>query len=388
MTPDGEIRRRAASFSLGFGEQDLTDVLFDVVAEDESVCQINDRQMDLLGLEYHSAARKIGSIYVPESCLKLRELLARPVTEGFEATLELALIGRGGQEIRTIARCSCVRVGALRGFAVSKILLGALADSLDDLKNDNLVLRKIIDEAREGHWCIEFLEPIDVNRPDHEVVDQIFENASIWRVTNMAMARIYNLPMGQRIGAHDVRLHWPRNPENERFVEEIVASGYFIDNAVSSDLRHDGTVIHCQNDVRADIENGYIKRIWGNCRDVTAMQAQADRSKAQIATLRNVIDGIHDPIVVFYPGAVQIISNNLGFRRMFPEGSPAAALLGRQVRRWSNTDRRKVVSLPVASGQQVRFQCLVSSIEGLGGRPWWVITLKKVRAPLSQARRS
>ena len=366
----------------------MTDVLFDVVTEDESVCQINDRQMDLLGLEYHSAARKIGSIYVPESCLKLRELLARPVTEGFEATLELALIGRGGQEIRTIARCSCVRVGALRGFAVSKILLGALADSLDDLKNDNLVLRKIIDEAREGHWCIEFLEPIDVNRPDHEVVDQIFENASIWRVTNMAMARIYNLPMGQRIGAHDVRLHWPRNPENERFVEEIVASGYFIDNAVSSDLRHDGTVIHCQNDVRADIENGYIKRIWGNCRDVTAMQAQADRSKAQIATLRNVIDGIHDPIVVFDPGAVQIISNNLGFRRMFPEGSPAAALLGRQVRRWSNTDRRKVVSLPVASGQQVRFQCLVSSIEGLGGRPWWVITLKKVRAPLSQARRS
>lgn len=354
----------------------MTDVLFDVVVEDETVCQINDRQLHLLGLELHSVARKIDNIYTPDSCLKLRELLARPVGEGFEATLELSLIGRGGQEIRTIARCSCVQMGALRGFAVSKILLGALADSLDDLKNDNLVLRKIIDEAREGHWCIEFIEPIDINRPNHEVVDQIFENASIWRVTNMAMARIYNLPTGQRIGAHDVRLHWPRNPENERFVEEIVASGYFIDNAVSYDVRHDGTVIHCQNDVRADIEDGYLKRIWGNCRDVTAVQAQADQSQAQIATLRNVIDGIPDPITVFDPDAGRFISNNLRFRKMFPEGGTAGALLLRQVRRWSNIDRPKAVGLPAIAGKSEKFRCLVRRIEGLGGRPWWVITLQ------------
>jgi hypothetical protein len=248
----------------------MADMLVDIVTEDGLVWQMNAEQQDLLGLSEASGPHAIGGLYTPQSCIDIQNLFSRSAVEGFQATMALTLIGRGNREIRTIARCTCIEQDDRIAFRLTKILLGAWAERIDDIEYENQVLREIIEEATEGHWCIEFIEPIDVSRPLAEIIDQIFENASIWRVANQAMARIYDLPIGESVQPNDVRLRWPRNEENERFVEQIIVAGYHIDRAISYDVRHDGTVIHCENDVRADIQAGFLRRIWGNCRYLPA----------------------------------------------------------------------------------------------------------------------
>ena len=58
------------------------------------------------------------------------------------------------------------------------------------LQQENQMLRGIIDHAREGHWCIEFLEPVDISGSRDAIIAQVFENASVWKLTNSAVARI------------------------------------------------------------------------------------------------------------------------------------------------------------------------------------------------------
>jgi len=84
------------------------------------------------------------------------------------------------------------------------------------------------------------------------------------------MSRLYGLPHHLDMSAQPVRTYWPRSPENEAFVRQIIAAGYSIDGALSVDTRHDGQRIRVENDVRADVEDGFLVRLWGNCRPLDA----------------------------------------------------------------------------------------------------------------------
>jgi hypothetical protein len=252
-------------------ESDISDdVLIDVIDVNGKILFINGEQGSTLGLDTQAAqGLDIASIYDPQSVIAIESLFKRDLPRGFQTTLELSMIGRGSRIVKTIARCRSAIFNDKAVFRFVKLPLGSLADEFDDVRADNLVLKQIVDNASEGHWCIEFVEPVDLSNSKPDIIDQIFENASIWRVTNKSMARLYDLPTGESIRTEDVRLYWPRSKENEDFVEQMLEAKFHIDGAIAIDLRHDGSSIHVENDVRADIEDGLLLRIWGNCRDVT-----------------------------------------------------------------------------------------------------------------------
>ena len=243
------------------------DLMVDIVDAEGRLSWMNATEAEVLGLSATAiAGLPVEACYAAASAEALREMLGRGLPEGFVTTLPLVLLGRGGREVRTIARCRKISYAGSPQFRLIKLNLAHVGQAYDDLETENQLLSRIIAGASEAHWCIEFLEPVDINRSREDVIDQIFENRSIWRIANPAMQALYHLPGSGEFRSFDVRLYWPRTPENEAFVRQIIDSEYRIDAALSSDRRSDGTVVDLENDVRAEIRESYLYRIWGNCR--------------------------------------------------------------------------------------------------------------------------
>ena len=234
--------------------------LIDVVSADGRVRWMNDCQRAALGhAEGALDGALLEAVYAPDSVAWLRAALrAAACRMG-----ELTLLRRDGRTLRVLAECRPAAGGRVTVF---KQPLGAVAARLEQLETENRLLRRIADAGNEAHWCIEFEEPIELALPVDEIVHRVFTVPSFWRFANQAMSRLYGLPRDVDMRGQSVRLYWPRSPENEAFVRHIIAADYCVDGLRSLDQRHDGTVIEVENDVRADIADGWLRRLWGNCR--------------------------------------------------------------------------------------------------------------------------
>lgn len=250
--------------------QDMSDLLIDVVDEEGWVRWMSVAQAELLGVT-ETESLSIESVYDQASAERIRAILMRNAGLGFSTTLELQIFGRAGRRIRTVGRAAIVSQGGRRALRLSKIELGPVGAYYDQLETDVTLLSNILSSAKEAHWAIAFLEPVDVTQSRDEIIRQVFENQSIWRMCNPAMARAYGLPEELDFNRQSVRLYWPRSPENEVFVGHIIDGGYSVDDAISVDRRHDGTAIYISNDVRARIVDGYLTHLWGNLRNVTEL---------------------------------------------------------------------------------------------------------------------
>lgn len=245
-------------------------ILADVIAADCRVTWVNETQCAELG---YAPDELVGvsakAIYEPDSYASIRRALDRPPLDGILPPMELKLVRRTGRPLRTIAtgRLRTSRAGGVE-LELSKLDLGSVGRRLEQVEADNRLLRAILDDATEAHWTIEFLEPVDITQSPDEVVRQVFENQSVWRMCNRAMARLYELPDDLDLNEQSVRLYWPRSEPNEAFVRRLLEAGFHLDGAISVDRRHDGTDVVIENDVRADVRNGFLYRIWGNCRNV------------------------------------------------------------------------------------------------------------------------
>ena len=171
-------------------------------------------------------------------------------------------------------------------------------DALERLRRENEMLQSFVGTSKDALWCIEFAEPVNLTAPEAEIIRQVFENECFWRLCNDAMARLYKLPEGLDFNAQNVRFVFPHNPENEAFVRELIASEFNVDGALSLDGSYDGTMVYMENDVRAHIEDGFLRRMWGAVRDVSGQKRRerdlADRLEAVI----NVLSAIPDPVLV------------------------------------------------------------------------------------------
>jgi PAS domain-containing protein len=236
--------------------------LIDVVDAQGRLVWANDAEAAALGYATDAlVGRAVESLFEPASAAFIRATVRHPPGPA-GASAELAMRRKDGSQLRTLGRA---QAGAT-GLTLFKVPLGALAARLERLEAENRLLRRIADAGHEAHWCIEFDEPIDLGLPEDEIVFRVFSHPSYWRLCNQAMSRLYGLPHQIDLADQSVRLYWPRSAPNEGFVRQIIAAGYSIDGAVSVDHRHDGTQVVVENDVRADIEDGRLVRLWGNCR--------------------------------------------------------------------------------------------------------------------------
>ena len=171
-------------------------------------------------------------------------------------------------------------------------------DALERLRRENEMLRSFVGTSKDALWCIEFAEPVNLTAPEDEIIRQVFENECFWRLCNDAMARLYKLPKGLDFNAQNVRFVFPRNPENEAFVRELIASEFNVDGALSLDGSYDGTMVYMENDVRAHIEDGFLHRMWGAVRDISGQKRRERDLTDRLEAVINVLSAIPDPVLV------------------------------------------------------------------------------------------
>jgi PAS domain S-box-containing protein len=199
---------------------------------------------------------------------------------------------------------------------------------LEDLMSSEEVLRGFVQTSSEAMWCIEFSEPVDIGLDDHEIVRQVFENDCHWLLCNEALVQLYQLPGDLCIDCQPVSLYFPRSPENEAFILQIIHSDFAVDNAPSVDVRHDGSPLYMENNVRCSIVDGYLVRMWGTLRDVTEFRQTQNRLENEAETAYNILSALPDAILIIDRNR-RLVAVNPSFETLF--GLSCEKFLGRDV---------------------------------------------------------
>jgi PAS domain-containing protein len=274
-------------------------LMFDVLGADGRIVYANEMEERALGYANGAlAGRKAELIYPRES----RAIIERLFEQGPDATAEHVRLGMRRHD-RTILEVNAnINLFAdpehglrmrLAKFSLDQVLLRARR-----LEQENEVLSSIVSTARDATYCIEFLEPVDLTAPEHEIIRQVFANKCVWRYCNEAMARLYRLPVGQDLNERDVREVFPRNSDNESFVRHLVANDFHVDGALSRDHRYDGVDVMIENDVRGRVEDGFLIQFWGVVRDLAERRQRERELETRANSALNLLGAIPDPLLV------------------------------------------------------------------------------------------
>ncbi len=178
-----------------------------------------------------------------------------------------------------------------------------------DAEAENAILKGMVAASTDACWCMEFGEPVDLTAPDREVIRQIFENDPYWRFCNDAMARLYRLPVHLDINDRPVSEIFPRNKQNEAFIENLLSSGFAVDAAPALDSRYDGSELYVENDVRAHIEGGRLIRIFGVVRDVSKHRRREIDLKDRLVRIRGMLSALPDALIAFDDNLAVLAAN-------------------------------------------------------------------------------
>ncbi len=286
------------------GQLDLSEdldgapLLYDVLSRDGRVLAVNRSQAEELGYRREELLTATAAQIYGAASLKRIELLFERCRKGERLQDRLVLQRRGGGALPVLASAERGEQGGQATLRLAKLPLGALADELEQSEREVKILRGFVTAARDACWCIEFAEPVDLGASEDEVVRQVFENECYWRLCNEAMAQLYRLPEGLDFNQENVRFVFPRNPENEAFVRQLNEAKFHLDGAPSLDRRYDGAAMFAENDVRAEIRDGYLLRMWGTVRDLSQQKERERRLVQRADRMADVLSASPDPILV------------------------------------------------------------------------------------------
>lgn len=279
-------------------ELDAAPLLYDVLSRDGCLLAVNRTQADALGYRPEELIAKPAALIYAESSLAQIETLFRDSRGGRPAQARLVLQRRGAGPLPVLASAAGSEHEGLATLTLAKLPLDPLKEELEQSERELKILRGFVTATRDACWCIEFTEPVDLGASEEEIVRQVFENECYWRLCNEAMARLYRLPEDLDFNQEHVRFVFPRNPENEAFVRQLNEAKFHLDGAPSLDRRYDGAAMFAENDVRAEIREGYLLRMWGTVRDIS-LQKERERQLAQRADrTAGVLSASPDPILV------------------------------------------------------------------------------------------
>lgn len=315
------------------GAWDTAPVLLDAVAADGTVLACNGSHAAALGYGVGEVVgRPAERFYLRGSAARLRELVERLEPGAAQHHLRFELRRRDGTPLGVSASVDVVEADGARVLRMAKTPLDPALDALGQLARENETLRSIVSTSKDALWCIEFAEPVDLTAPAAEAVRQVFENVSYWRLCNKAMARLYRLPENLDFNEQHVRVAFPRNPENEAFVQQLIEHDFNIDGVPSLDHRYDGLDVYVENDVRGHIENGMLHRMWGAARDLSEQKRKESELANRLDAAVEVLSAVPDPILVIgQDGVLEAANPAIEWRFGWPVdevlGRPAANLV-------------------------------------------------------------
>lgn len=297
MAPGKAAERIGDDWRLG--AWDGAPVLLDAIGTDGNVLACNATQAAALGYDIGEiVGQPVERFYLRAAAARLRELLERLDPGAVRRHLHLDLRCHDGRPLRVAAGVDAVAEGAAKVLRIAKMPIDPALDAAEQLARENEILHSIVSTSKDALWCIEFAEPVDLTAPLPEAIRQVFENVSYWRLCNKAMARLHELPETLDFNEQHVRAAFPRNPENEAFVQQLIEHDFNIDGAPSLDRRYDGRDLYVENDVRRHVENGMLHRMWGAARDLSEQRRKELDLTSRLDATLEVLSAVPDPILV------------------------------------------------------------------------------------------
>ncbi|TQD38421.1 hypothetical protein ACTTAK_12455 [Rhodobacter capsulatus] len=260
-----------------------------------------------------AAGGALSDLFAAEAADRLAAICAgrEPAPQGFVARLQ-------AEELPAALHCAPRDGGGLWLFVLrlTEPLPAAFAEPLDRLE----ILSQMIDAARDACWCIDFLDPVDLRRPEDEIVDQVFRNRARWRACNDAMAALYAVPADQDFNTQPVSRYFPETPVNRAMIRDLVRMGYRLDGAQAIDQRHDGTPMLVENDFRALIRDDQLIRLWGTTRDIGPSRERERAISAEAEVMRDILGAVPDPIFVLSEAGLVLATNAAAERALGGSG--------------------------------------------------------------------
>lgn len=158
------------------------------------------------------------------------------------------------------------------------------------LEEEKKRYKSYIDQCSEGIFCQEFRHPIPVEASLDEFLERIRKdsylsecNAAMASMYGFATAeQLYNLPADQMMDFSD-----PANAESYRNFRE---NNFMVVNAETHEKDSSGNARYFLNNAIGIVEDGYLKRIWGTQRDITAQKQAEERIKLLASLVEQTSD--------------------------------------------------------------------------------------------------
>lgn len=251
---------------------------------------------DWIGQTHAVRGARLEAIFADASCASIRTRLVA-LSAAHTATgehVQLAL-SHDPQTTRRMLLVTLPARGAqpARLFACEDVNSGLLISTL--VENAE-VLGGFIETVSEPMWGIGFDEPIDLTEDEDGIVRQVFSNECHWIFYNHALRALYCISEALDMHALPVAAQFPRSPQNETFVRQLIRRKFRADNLTSVDIRADGTTVYVENNVCGHIRDERLYRMWGTVRDITGQRSAQERVGQQLEFVRSVLTAL--PIAV------------------------------------------------------------------------------------------
>jgi PAS domain S-box-containing protein len=135
-----------------------------------------------------------------------------------------------------------------------------------------------IAQSTEGIWRYEVEEPVPIDLPVEEQIEQMYLNGYLAEC-NDAMARMYGFSNAYDIMGSRLDMLLVRNEENLAYLQAFIESGYKLYDAESKEVAKDGSTKYLLNNLMGIVENGKLSRAWGTQRDITPIKEVEEKLK-------------------------------------------------------------------------------------------------------------
>ncbi len=274
---------------------DEAPTLIDAFDSNGTLYFCNDRQAQMLGYQPASlVGESMSRIYTQSSTEALLEAIEGGNSEN-ALPLDLDLRCSNGSTISVIGDWEAVHSDTGQPlYIVSKLFSQGRRRS--DLAEENEILQCYSDLSKDAFWCIEFDEPIDIQLPRQEIVRQVFENRSHWRLCNAAISEMYGLPTGLSIESSPVSAFFQRRPANERFIHQLLDANLSLNGVAAIDIHSDNTPMLIENDVRGHVVHGQLKRLVGIVRKVPKERYIERYLSDRLDVTLDILNALPDPV--------------------------------------------------------------------------------------------
>lgn len=158
------------------------------------------------------------------------------------------------------------------------------------LEQEKKRYKSYIDQCSEGIFCQEFYQPIPVQSSLEDFLERVKKDSYLAEC-NDAMARMYGFSRAEELYSlatdQMMDVTAPANAETFRIFRE---SNFIVVNAETHEKDGLGNDRYFLNNAIGIVEDGYLKRIWGTQRDITAQKQTEERIRLLASLVEQTSD--------------------------------------------------------------------------------------------------